>query len=208
MRLNDNRNRLGILIVTISRLGGSFPFPSLSESDSSCSTGAFLAVVSLDLLFDAFGDSFFLRFNSASMEGGNVGESNGSNRKGDLSPLLVEGASDFRAFMGLALSTLLSLGFFFSTFSGASPSRPSKLKRRGDSNGGREDLGESYFAERLLEVPLRLGRTPLIDSPRARPAGEGMRFAPVIDLIGARPFGIEEETWFLTSRCDVRSWLE
>jgi hypothetical protein len=136
MRLNVCRILLDILSVTINRL-----FSLGSSSSSSCSTGAFLAVVnlcrsSLRLSLDSSlsRSSYnlesivlaetFLRDSSASRALGNVGDRSVGNRTGDLSrtdSFLAfgggGGASDFFGFDDLVVSAMSSRGLLLSFFS-------------------------------------------------------------------------------------------
>lgn len=126
----------------------------------------------------------FLRDSSASRALGNVGDRSVGRRSGDLSR-----ATSFFVLSGGGGSSFLVFGL------GASSSRVlllsplsvefwlSQLIWRGESNGGTDDR-EAWSA--LAGVPFVLpnapGLTPLTESPRARPTGEGFRAEETVVL--------------------------
>jgi hypothetical protein len=129
MRFNVCRILLDIRNVTTSRLF-SLGSSSSTSSSSSCSIGAFLAVVDLcrsSLRLSRGSDSAvlegtFLRDSSASRALGNVGDKSVGNRTGDLSLTsslfaLGGGASDFLGFVDLVKSAASSRIFLLSAFS-------------------------------------------------------------------------------------------
>lgn len=136
MRFNVCRILLDIRNVTTSRLF-SLGSSSSTSSSSSCSIGAFLAVVDLcrSSLRLSLGSSLsscglgsavlegtFLRDSSASRALGNVGDKSVGNRTGDLSLAssffaLGGGGSDFLGFVDLVKSAASSRIFLLSAFS-------------------------------------------------------------------------------------------
>lgn len=86
------------------------------------------------------------------------------------------GGSGFLGFVGRVPSTASSRALFFSPLSAAF--WLSQLKCSGDSRGGTDDREDwSILVGVFFVLPETLGRTPLTESPRARPAGEGLRAA-------------------------------
>lgn len=211
--------RLDIRKVTINRF-----LSLLLGTSSSGSTGAFLAVVdfgfssprfsarsSLSLSSRVFASDAlaeaFLRESSASRALGRVGDSSAGSRRGDLSLLASffafrgGGGSGFLGFVGRVPSTASSRALFFSPFSAAF--WLSQLKCNGDRRGGTDDREDwSILVGVFFVLPEMFGRTPLTESPRARPAGEGLRaVAEVLELLRRlRPLVSDEELVGLRSR--------
>lgn len=140
------------------------------------------------------GDPFFLRStrsSSASTSGGNVGDSKGGSRNGDLGRLDEVIVSEFFGLLLLAGSTPASRGLF-SPFLARLSLPPSRSRRRGDSNGGTECFG---FTSTLMEPPRALsdlsevpGRVPL--ASRDRGGGDIGRLVGVaVDFDTIRPLG-------------------
>lgn len=163
---------------------------------------------SLGLSSDESDVDFFRRRNSASTAGGSVGDNNGGITAGgrgffatgtvgsslfDLNDALPSSASS-RRFLSLSFLAFASSSSARNRFS---LSRLSKLKCKGESSGGTNDLADAPSAfvgvPRLLLCAAALGRTPLTESPRDRPVREVLRSGFVAPFRRDLPLGSDDD---------------
>lgn len=185
------------------------------SSTSPFAAGRFLrpstSLPSLGLSSDESDVDFFRRRNSASTAGGSVGDNNGGITAGGRGFFATGtvGSSLFDLYDALPSSAssrrFLSLSFLAFAYSSSarnrfSLSRLSKLKCKGESSGGTNDLAAadapSAFVggvPRLLLCAAALGRTPLTESPRDRPVGGVLRSGFVAPFRRDLPLGSDDD---------------